>query len=330
MSQSNKNGVESKDYLKRIAEGSGNVDESGNFSIEVLRSALLSKYDLTLANTLQESVRGVEITRFDGFICNRSSHWFAIRKINGRFWNLNSINERPELISHFHLAAQIEALRVEGYSVFCVVEIGALPKVCSIGEANEYELKGRGIEEFWWKEDDLIQGTGSKGYSNPWSNIGRGMRLDGKIPTTVIPKASFGTSDSFNIKGLSEEEMVQLAMAASMQAENNCKNGRDKSSDECLSDQSNVKLMSEPLPGTEGAVRIQFRLMPEGKRIERRFLRSDRVKVLELFVRGESHSSGKLTMKAGFPPKDIRPLYEETIETAKLSGEQLQCIFSEN
>ncbi len=326
MSQSNNNGVQSKDYLKRIAEGSGNVDESGNFSIEVLRSALLSKYDLTLANTLQESVRGIEITNFDGFICNRSSHWFAIRKINGRFWNLNSISERPELISHFHLAAQIEALRVEGYSVFCVVEIGALPKECRISEANEHELKGRGIEEFWWKEDDLMQGTGSKGYSNPWSGVGKGMRLDGRIPATEMPE----TSDSFNIKGLSEEEMVQLAMAASMQAENNHKNVKDQSSEEGSADLSDVKLMAEPLPGTDGAVRIQFRLMPEGKRIERRFLKSDLVKVLELFVRGQSHASGKLTMKAGFPPKDIRPLYDDTIETAKLSGEQVQCIFSEN
>ena len=31
----NENGVNSKDYLRRLTEGSGNVDESGNFSIEV-------------------------------------------------------------------------------------------------------------------------------------------------------------------------------------------------------------------------------------------------------------------------------------------------------
>lgn len=30
-------GVDSKDYIRRVAEGSGNVDPSGNFSIEVSR-----------------------------------------------------------------------------------------------------------------------------------------------------------------------------------------------------------------------------------------------------------------------------------------------------
>jgi Ataxin-3 len=37
MASGNKDGVASKDYLKRLAEDSGNVDPSGNFSIEVLR-----------------------------------------------------------------------------------------------------------------------------------------------------------------------------------------------------------------------------------------------------------------------------------------------------
>ena len=100
----------SKDYLKRIAEGSGNVDEYGNFSIEVLRSALLSQFNLNLTNALHSEIRTKEITMFDGFICNKASHWFAIRKINDRYWNLNSTLEKPVWISHFRLAAEVEAL----------------------------------------------------------------------------------------------------------------------------------------------------------------------------------------------------------------------------
>ena len=130
MSQNNEGGVNSKDYLKRIQEASGNVDESGNFSIEVLRSALLSRFELELPNILQKGILdGMEITNIEGFICNRSSHWFAIRKINGRYWNLNSTLERPELISHFRLAAEVEQFMKEGYAVFCVVE--ALPVPCT-------------------------------------------------------------------------------------------------------------------------------------------------------------------------------------------------------
>ena len=75
MSAGNKNGIASKDYLQRLAEGSGNVDASGNFSIEVLRSALLTRFNLTLANTMQETVRNVEITSLMGS--------FAINKVIG-------------------------------------------------------------------------------------------------------------------------------------------------------------------------------------------------------------------------------------------------------
>jgi ataxin-3 len=129
MSTNNEGGVNSKDYLKRLAEGSGNVDESGNFSIEVLRSALMTRHGLELPNIRQQSVKNVEITTMEGFICNRSDHWFAIRKINGRYWNLNSTNDRPELISHFGLAMEVEGLIDRGYSVFCVVD--ALPEPCT-------------------------------------------------------------------------------------------------------------------------------------------------------------------------------------------------------
>lgn len=35
-----------------------------------------------------------------GFICNSSSHWFTIRRVNGTWYNLNSTNKRmPEIIS---------------------------------------------------------------------------------------------------------------------------------------------------------------------------------------------------------------------------------------
>lgn len=69
MAQNNEGGVSSKDYLKRIAEGSGNVDESGNFSIEVLRSALLTRFNLDLPNIKQEGVGDkIDTAELDGFV----------------------------------------------------------------------------------------------------------------------------------------------------------------------------------------------------------------------------------------------------------------------
>ena len=312
MSAGNTNGIQSKDYIQRIAEGSGNVDASGNFSIEVLRSALLSKFELTLTNTLQENIRNVEITNFDGFICNRSSHWFAIRKVNDRFWNLNSTIEKPELISHFRLAAEFELLHRSGYSVFVVVENGMLPKPAMSRE----EADVRGSDGFWWKESDLLNGTATGVHVNHWTreNVGSGMRLDGKSTTSVtsahtaIPLAS-GVVD---IDSMTEEEMLQMALQQSVQVEEN--NGKEE----------DVELTPEPSASDEGAVRLQFRL-PDGKKTQRLFLKTESTKVLKVFVTNCCPNEGgrTLELRAGFPPKLIS--FEENIETAKLSGEQIQC-----
>ena len=43
--------------LQRLAEGSGNVDASGNFSIEVLRAALKNQFDLNLVSIQAEDLK---------------------------------------------------------------------------------------------------------------------------------------------------------------------------------------------------------------------------------------------------------------------------------
>jgi len=147
MADNNEGGTTSKDYLRRAAEENQFVDASGNFSIEVLRAALQNQYSISLPSILQENMRNQEVTDFEGFICNKESHWFAIRKINDLFWNLNSTLERPEQISHFRLAAEIESFQASGYSVFCV-DGAPLPP----------SSREQGLPQYWWREDDLIAG----------------------------------------------------------------------------------------------------------------------------------------------------------------------------
>ena len=147
---SGKDGKSSKEYKARIMEGSGNVDAAGNFSIEVLKAAMFNMYEINLPNVNQENIRNLEITSFEGFICNRQDHWFAIRKINDNYWNLNSLSARPEKISHFRLAAEIDALKSGGYSIFTIDKV--LPPSCS--SSSE---RSRGLAEFWWLEEDLVK-----------------------------------------------------------------------------------------------------------------------------------------------------------------------------
>lgn len=319
MSENNEGGVHSRDFIRRLAEGSGNVDNSGNFSIEVLRSALLNQYGLTLTNVRHEGVRKKEITELDGFICHRDDHWFTIRKINERFWNLNSTVERPELISHFRLAAELDALQTSGYSVFCVMEIGKLPPVCN----SDAERDERGLLQFWWNEADLMRGGGKNSVSNatndPWKDVGSGMRLDGRSTTAN----SSHSNNTISIDGLTEEEMLQMAICESQMSNNNSSAENHTAAAPAIAD---VAVTPEPPSTEENAVRLRFRL-PDARVVMRRFLKSDLVDVLYTFVGESCPTQGgmELEMKAGYPLKDVRALCGGTIEDASLSGEMIRC-----
>jgi ataxin-3 len=268
----------------------------GNFSIEVLRAALKSKYELDLPNIRQEGVSDFgDVTDMEGFICNREAHWFSIRKINGRFWKLNSTAERPQIISHFSLATEIQELQNSGYSVFCV-PVGLSPPCASKAQRE------RGLPQYWWKEEDLVLGKGQNavtGATDPWKDVGSGMRLDG---------SAAASNNMSSIGDLTEDEMLQMALAASLKPA-----------------AATVALTPEPAAGTAGAVRIQFRL-PTGGRSVRRFLESDSVKMIYSFVEQESKDGQgrRLDLRFGFPPKDLQTVREKTIGEASLAGEAIQ------
>lgn len=315
----------SKDYRRRYEEGSANVDPSGNFSIEVLRAALLSKYGLSLPNIRQEGIHKLEVTNMDGFICNRQSHWFAIRKINGKYWNLNSTLERPELISHFRLAAEIEAFQSSGYSVFCVVEMTTLPPPCSsLEEAMSRKLR----LEYLWKEQDLLKG-GKVPNANTgvaWNKLGTGMILGSSTspPTSSTSDYDDDVWSTENIDQLTEDEMMQLALAASLKIQGQIDNKKQP----VVSTDIVVQLTPEPDESIPNTIKIQFRL-PEGKKYVRRFLSSDYVAILYAYVEdilplpASSHRK-RWRLFHGYPLTDMATMKDQTISDAKLGNELVQ------
>jgi Ataxin-3 len=82
----------------------------------VLRSALKTVCDLDLINVLQEDLTSQygDVTKMEGFIAHKDAHWFAIRKINEKFWNLNSMEKRPSIISSFKLGSEIAGYQNNG------------------------------------------------------------------------------------------------------------------------------------------------------------------------------------------------------------------------
>jgi ataxin-3 len=74
-----------------------------------------------------------DLTNLEAFIFNSSTHWFAIRKIDNVWFNLNSTNSfpGPQVISDFYLSAFIKGTEELGYTNFLVKNLPQLPAINS-------------------------------------------------------------------------------------------------------------------------------------------------------------------------------------------------------
>jgi Ataxin-3 len=267
----------------RMREGSHYVDDSGNFSIEVLKVATEQKLGVALVAT---SPQNQDITTFQGFLCHKSDHWFAIRNIGGRFWNLNSTLERPEVVSHFTLGSEMEGCRGQGYTVF-LIQTG-LPE-------GGVKMVPEGVGN-WHRMSDLLNGRSSQ--PDPWENMtGKGQRLDG---------TSTGRNTR-DIDSLSDDELLQMALQQSL-------------APQVMVPQ--VMVPQEPPKDATNAVRIQFRL-PTKPRVVRRFYDTDTVAGVYAFCESVNDSRA-VHLQYGFPPKDLASLRDKTIAEANLANETIQ------
>lgn len=121
-------GLDTEDFLRYAAEGSGNVDASGMFSIQVLSKALevwdLAALPFTSPAAAAARARA-EPQAECAFICNLQEHWFTIRRVAGEWYNFNSLFNAPEPLSPFYLAAFLASLQEQGYTIFLIK--GQLP-----------------------------------------------------------------------------------------------------------------------------------------------------------------------------------------------------------
>eukprot|EP01041_Mallomonas_annulata_P002901 gene2901-5692_t len=164
-------GADTPEVRKFLSEGSGNVDDSGNFSLQVLSTALKRSHNINLISWSSRSANDniVDPTSENGFIINRSNHWFSIRKIINIWWNLNSTEEKPVHISDFYLAAFIGQLRADNYSVF--IAQGHFP---SAGNEMGNAVGGSGN---WHKASSLL-GKPTSSELPKFAGVGRRLAVD--------------------------------------------------------------------------------------------------------------------------------------------------------
>ncbi|XP_071697785.1 ataxin-3 homolog [Rutidosis leptorrhynchoides] len=118
-------------------EESFNVSMDGDFSIQVLQKAL-EVWDLQvipLHSPVAEPAQ-VDPEHENAFICHLQDHWFCIRKVNGEWYNFDSLYAAPEHLSKFYLSAYLDTLKGSGWSIFLVR--GNFPKECPVtsGDAS--------------------------------------------------------------------------------------------------------------------------------------------------------------------------------------------------
>jgi ataxin-3 len=121
-------GTETNEFMKYMREDSGNVGLDGNFSIEVIKKALqvfqLIGTPLNHPDMINVSA---EPQKELGFVCNLSNHWFAIRRVRTKFWDLNSLHKVPVFLSEIYLGAFLKQLQMEGYTIYVVR--GTFPEI---------------------------------------------------------------------------------------------------------------------------------------------------------------------------------------------------------
>ncbi|XP_029569296.1 ataxin-3 isoform X2 [Salmo trutta] len=114
-------GIGSEEYITFLQQPSGNMDDSGFFSIQVISNALsVWGLELTLFNSREYQRLMINPINEKAFICNYKEHWFTIRKLGQQWFNLNSLLTGPELISDTYLALFLAQLQQEGYSIFVI------------------------------------------------------------------------------------------------------------------------------------------------------------------------------------------------------------------
>ncbi|XP_076931776.1 ataxin-3 homolog [Bidens hawaiensis] len=123
--------------MQQVSQESFNVSMDGDFSIQVLQKAL-EVWDLQvipLHSPVAEPAQ-VDPELENAFICHLQDHWFCIRKVNGEWYNFDSLYAAPEHLSKFYLSAYLDTLKGFGWSIFLVR--GNLPKECPVtsGEAT--------------------------------------------------------------------------------------------------------------------------------------------------------------------------------------------------
>lgn len=300
------------DASERRNYQSANVDEAGNFSIQVLNLALQRSHDLSLEDCRRPENRNYmhRPETQHGFVLNRSAHWYCMRKIDGTWWECNSSHPAPARLSEHGLAAQLAQLVADKWTIFMVK--GTMPKPMSkhdgagdpknwVDPANpppdENSPFGNAAPK---KEEPKFQaftGSGNRlGGEKPGSGGGGGSAAVAAAPAQPDPTAN-----------MSEDEQLAYALSLSAGAAN----------------QARLETRLPPEPES-GGTRIAVR-MPDGSRKQRKFPSDVPLQSLvdyvciELAASGATSKTNKWKLVSQYPPISLAFSPDATAEVSSVA-----------
>ena len=120
---------------------SQNMDRNGNFSIQVIIAALLLRQLETVPfNSSHLRAVSARANSFhqDAFICHRQNHWFTLRKIGSKWYNLNSLFPNPvEILNDgTHLSCFSTKEMLDSFTGIFIV-VGNLPQIASTSKTDK-------------------------------------------------------------------------------------------------------------------------------------------------------------------------------------------------
>ena len=216
---------------------SQNVSDDGNFSIQVLRRAL-DNLGLAIKYWGNEATADAQShpENEQGFICNLQAHWFAIRRIGGVWYNLNSLSGLPETtavpttISNFYLSAYLSTLANDGYSINVVQSDKwphlhsydaqqLLPEYCKWYMAKDVKARSESYPKHLLEQVDKSR-TGKHVTNLGWgsANGGGGMTADQQMQYAMQQSLgqSGGGINGFGGDGMGMAEDPELAHALAL------------------------------------------------------------------------------------------------------------------
>lgn len=199
--------LDSPEYLQFLQQPSGNMDDSGFFSVQVISKALkVWGLDLIPFSNASMSIARQHPEQEGSFICNFKEHWLTIRKIGVQWFNLNSLLEGPELLTETYLGMFLTQLQGEGYSIFVVR--GNLP-ACGAEDVLRYT--------------PAVQSRRPRLLSDLQNQTSQGAAVGGKFSQEDLQRA-LDESRQMGVSPAHEEDELQEAIRLSIQIAESAKN----------------------------------------------------------------------------------------------------------